>query len=377
MFIERRINPTTNKVELWKCEWENQAGQTAKKVFIEKYCDEKSTDSIENEALTESPAICWSYGRTIGNIAVFTQSVLGAFSDKSGNDAILPCDIVESGKFRHGAARWYCRTHQCYWGTVADHKSFANLGSMICANHQQKMCYEVSPYQVDMTKHAEVGVWCSMPPAISTDPIDKRPPAIHVHIRNEADGKKKLDRDFNAISIKYSGEYGLFANKEIAYVNITPPAAFEFVDALESNRKMDCISCGKCGYPHLDLSDFGLKPHKKHFCGNCGYDSTWSQEPIISTPLKPLHDQFAKTWKFISPERTLNLDEYQGCSYTVWASTPAILWTASRPQELGIHVHVVSAGKRIIDETFSEVILNGKSLGRADLFQQMKSQTII
>ncbi len=380
MFIERKLNSSTSKVELWKCEWENHEGHTAKKVFIEKFCDEKSIAPLENEALTASPAICWSYGRTIGNIAVYTQTVLGSFSGKTGDDAILPCDIVESGKFRHGAPRWYCRTHQQYWGTKADQKSFENSGRMICANHQQPMCYEVSPYQLDMTGHAEAGVWCSMPPAISTKPIIRRSPCIHVHIRDEVDGKKKLDRDFNAISVLYNSSDGLFKSKDISYVNVTPPAAFEFVDALENKRELGCISCGKCGYPHLDLSDFGLKPHKKHFCGNCGFDSTWSSKEIVSTPLKPLHDQFLNTWKFIKPERSLNLDEYKGHDFEIWASTPAILWTASRPQELGIHVHVedLQAGsKRLVDDTFTEVILDGRPLQRSDLFQQMKTQTIV
>jgi hypothetical protein len=36
MFIERRINNTSQVVELWKCEWENQPGQPARKVFLEK-----------------------------------------------------------------------------------------------------------------------------------------------------------------------------------------------------------------------------------------------------------------------------------------------------------------------------------------------------
>ena len=30
-------------------------------------------------AVTEAAAICWSYGRTLGNIAVFSESLLGRF----------------------------------------------------------------------------------------------------------------------------------------------------------------------------------------------------------------------------------------------------------------------------------------------------------
>ena len=120
---------------------------------------------------------------------------------------------------------------------------------------------------------------------------------------------------------------------------------------------MSCINCSHCGYPHLDLGDFARTPHRKHFCGNCGRDSTWSSGPIVSTPLKPLHDKYARTLKYETPDRQLNLDEFEGCSYTVWASTPAVLWTAARPQEVGIHVHVHDGPKRIVDDTFGQVML--------------------
>ena len=166
------------------------------------------------------------------------------------------------------------------------------------------------------------------------------------------------------------------SSKEITRVNVTPPAAFEFICALEEGREMDCINCTRCGFPHLDLGDFARNPHRKHFCDNCGWDSTWSSKPIVSTPLKPLHDQLAKSVSFEKPDRKLNLDNYAGCGYTIWASTPAVLWTADRPQEEGIHVHVERGCSRVIDDTFSEVILNGKSLERKDVLQAMFKQTI-
>jgi len=373
MFIERKINATSNIVELWQCEWENHEGEPARKIFKNKVGIEKSVTAEENESLTQSQAICWSHGRTIGNIAVFSKSIVGSFPAKSGHDAILSCDIVGAGKFRHGAPRWWCRTHHTYWGTKADLHSFQ--GEMNCGNHDQPMSYQVSPFEINMNDFAEVGIWCSMPAAISTFQIKNRRPKIHVHIRPDKNGKKVTDRDFNAISIRYNKEQDLF-NAEISFVNITPPSAFEFVNALEDSVIVDCINCKKCGYPHLDLGDFGITPHKKHFCGNCGFDSTWSKKPIISTPLQPLHDAFPASLNFIDPDRTLNLDDYQGCDYIVWASTPAILWTADRPQEKGIHVHVMKGNERVVDDTFSEVILNGKKLERAALIKQMRDRII-
>jgi hypothetical protein len=191
--------------------------------------------------------------------------------------------------------------------------------------------------------------------------VKNRPPRIHVHVRPKADGKKTIDRDFDAISVLYSHDLGLFGSDDITRVNITPPAAFEFVRSLEVGREMDCIDCSTCGYPHLDLGDFATTPHRKHFCGNCGRDSTWSRGPIVSTPLKPLHE---------------NLDEYPDCNYTIWASTPAIVWMAARPQEFGIHVHAFRGAERVVDDTFGEVVLKGKSLDRQLLIDAMLARSI-
>ncbi len=377
MFVERRINPTTHVVELWMCDWENVPGQPAHKVQISKIGDEQPVADDGKFAMNEASAICWSYGRTLGNIAVFNQQMLGSFPDAAGSDATLPCDIVGAGKFRHGANRWWCRTHQSYWGTVADVKALSTSGQMVCAQRAQPMNYVVKPFVIDLTKHAEVGIWCSLPVALATTEIRPRAPRIHVHVREEHGGHKQVDQDFPAVAIDYQQSLGMFANAEITRVNVTPPAAFEFVRGLETNREMSCISCTHCGYPHLDLGDFATKPHRKHTCANCGSDSTWSETEVVSTPLKPLHDAFMNAEGFVVPKRTLNLDEYAGCDYALYASTPAILWTAKRPQEVGIHAHVRSEGKRIIDDTYGEVMLDGKRLERGNLLAMMIERTKI
>jgi hypothetical protein len=377
MFIERKLNPGTGAVELWRCNWENRPGVPARKVFHGKICDEVPPNHEADGGMAEVAAICWAYGRTIGNIAVMSPELVGHFPGREGTDAILPCDFAHAGKFRHGAERLWCRTHQTHWGTKADHESLAATGEMLCANHTQPMNYVVAPPTINIAQHVEVGIWCSLPAALSTAQIPPRPPKIHVHVREKAGEKKVVDRDFQAISTLYSTDLGMFNNQDITRVNITPPAAYDFVFALETGQGLDCINCSTCAYPHLDLGDFARKAHRKHFCGNCGRDSTWSKGPIVSTPLKPLHDRFAKNLQYETPTRILNLDEYQGCSYAVWASTPAIVWTAARPQEFGIHVHVHDGNTRVIDDTFGEVVLGGKPLERATLIQSMFQRTII
>jgi hypothetical protein len=188
---------------------------------------------------------------------------------------------------------------------------------------------------------------------------------------------KVIDQDFEALSLHYNPPADLFANHEINKVHVTPPAAFEFVLALEKGLEMGCINCRDCGYPHLDLGDFARTPHSKHLCGNCGRDNTWSKSEIASTPLKPLHDQFSKASQYANVDKVLNLDDYPGAAFALWASTPAVLWTADRAQERGIHVHLRMDGERIIDDTFGTVIHHGQPLDRAALLADMVSRTII
>ncbi len=134
---------------------------------------------------------------------------------------------------------------------------------------------------------------------------------------------------------------------------------------------MTCINCSQCGYPHLDLGDFARKPHRKHFCGNCGCDSTWSPGHIVSTPLKPLYDQFAKNTQYKEPDRTLNLDldKYSGCDYEIWASTPAILWTAERPQEKAQALDLSPSVRTQLGSCrWGAIALNGQVMGEPARF---------
>jgi hypothetical protein len=188
--------------------------------------------------------------------------------------------------------------------------------------------------------------------------------------------KKVVDQDFKALSLQYNADNNLFGALEITKVHLTPPSALEFVLALESGRAMGCINCNDCGYPHLDLGDFARSEHRKHLCGNCGRDNTWSREPIASTPLKPLHDQFNQADQYVNVEKELDLDQFDGLPFQVWASTPAVLWTAERPQERGIHVHVYKDNDYEVDDTFGTVIYKGEPLERSALFDAMAAATI-
>lgn len=377
MFYSRRLNRETGRVEVWECEWSNPDTGMARKEFIRKHGDEEQVE-FEHEQYSAATAVCWAPGRTIGNIAVSSEEVFGQFEGSSGTDAILPCQIVPCGKFRNGAQRWYCKTHQIHWGTKADIAALPDSGEVRCSNHLMEMSYVVDPLEVEFNSYEEIGIWCSLPPAISSRKTSKRPPKIHVHKRFSGAERKVLDRDFDAIVCSYNQDAGLFISTQITRIQVTPPAAFEFVRSLELGYETSCVNCKKCGYPHLDLGDFARTPHAKHFCGNCGNDSIWSREKIVSTPLKPLHDQFNHSNTYVTPDRKLNLDDFPDQHYEVWSSTPAVLWTADRPQKRGIHVHIYEGDgrRRIVDDTFGEVVFKGQVLDRNLLWQRMTENTL-
>ena len=75
MFVERRLNSATNKVELWWCEWSMDGVGPAKKVQLTRISDEPHKITAQDESTLE-PAICWAYGRTVGNVAVFSPTLL-------------------------------------------------------------------------------------------------------------------------------------------------------------------------------------------------------------------------------------------------------------------------------------------------------------
>ncbi|MCW5669389.1 MAG: hypothetical protein KIT86_06985 [Hydrogenophaga sp.] len=375
MDIERIVD-AQGRLEMWTYEWDLSASP-ARKINRKFVGYEQPVQTAQQQVAVVREAICWSYGRTLGNIAVCNEEMLGRFQSQEGDDAILDCDIVAAGKMRNGQDRWWCRTHQKHWGTKADIQDAAQNGLMRCSNHHQPMSYVVDPAHINIEEHAEVGIWCSMPPALTNiGKLEPRRPKIHVHVREQPGAVKVIDRDYKALSLHYNASDNLFGSTEITKVHLTPPAALEFVLALELRKATGCINCKDCGYPHLDLGEFARIAHKKHLCGNCGRDNTWSTAPIASTPLSPMHDQFSRANEFVDVVKSIDLDDYAGLSFQVWASTPAVLWTADRPQERGIHVHVYKDGNYLIDDTFGTVRYQGAELERAALLEQMVERTI-
>jgi hypothetical protein len=222
MEIERVINE--GHMELWAFEWDMSLtpARKANRRFVGY---EQPVRSAQDQAAVVREAICWSYGRTLGNITVSNEQLLGSFPASEGDDALLRCDIMGAGKMRNGKERWWCRTHQRHWGTKADIADAATNLIMRCSNHAQQMSYVIDPQHIKIQDHAEVGIWCSMPPALTHKggPVPRHP-KIHVHVRDKPGGVKVIDQDFKALSLHYNARDSLFGNSEITKVHLTPPS---------------------------------------------------------------------------------------------------------------------------------------------------------
>jgi hypothetical protein len=229
--------------------------------------------------MQERRGICWSTGGTVGNIAV---SSTGAMLRGDFRRGLLACDFSPAGKYRNGAARWWCRTHQGYWGVKADLAAFAPERAKVCSAHAQPLDCVLDPPVVNMQHYASVRI------SAAGDGMHVLAAALAPSVA--------IDAIFPAIAI--AGIEGVFAAPGISQVNVTPPALRALLDARSSPRSLGCLDCARCGYPHLDLADFALKEHRRHYCGNCGNDSTHSKTAIVSNPLFALGERFAGRLRF-------------------------------------------------------------------------------
>ena len=224
------------------------------------------------------PGICWPLHASTGHLAVTTPLITGHFRAGAGEDAVIVCDLLPAGKFRNGAARHWCRTHQCYWGTRADLAAQQAGQPMRCRQHASPMGYVLHPELFDpMQFHAAT--------------LRLGPDGL-LQLRARADdGGALFSRDLPALAIDCRALPGLFP-PNVVQLNITPAAAQAFAAALQASAPLDCSDCARCGHPHLDLGSFALAPHRRHSCGHCGHDASHSAAPIVSTPLWRLRQRY-------------------------------------------------------------------------------------
>jgi hypothetical protein len=124
---------------------------------------------------------------------------------------------------------------------------------------------------------------------------------------------------------------------------------------------MKFVSCPLCDLPHLDKDWFSVHPHRRHLCAGCGKHFR-DTERSIGNPIAKVSATFLRRRPIKPAKKVIEIDQskYPG-GLQIWGSNPALVWTARRSEEQGIHLHVFSedGSSTILDETYSRVTIDG------------------
>lgn len=262
------------------------------------------------------------------------------------------CHITSVGRRRDGHMRYWCLAHK------ADATGKHGRKLEICRGADIPPISEKETLALNLDRFAGgVALWGAVPPVYDTTrlPLDR---GIHVHAREVPDGPKVHDSTFRAVSVT-GGRLpkGGLEISELDAVYYMVSSVFGF--------GVKFIECSLCGYPHLDKDWFSIHPHRRHLCAGCGRHfrdtATGIGNPVAE--LQRAVGLAAREPVQAAKPLKINQSEYPG-GIQIWGSNPAIIWSAEREEEAGIHVHAFEGGSEWpnIDDTFSAVTIDGVTL---------------
>lgn len=280
------------------------------------------------------------------------------------------CDVRPAGKRRDGKPRFWCHAHQ------ASATGKYGIRLQRCEGAYRSL-ESRNVLSLDPREFAGgVALWGAVRPAYDSTGLPDEE-GIHVHARySEDDDEKYLDETVDAVKLEMA--VNLFEKKSVYVTRETAVSAY--ISRVIGNP-IDSLFCTYCGEPHLDTEWFAVKPHKRHLCHACG-EVFLANRKGVSNPLYSLRQIFHDREKdriLTRANRRLNepLSKYPG-GIQMWASNPALLWTAAREEEEGIHFHGYAADKvtRIDDDTFDTIVLDGIEVNELQLRYFMAQQSL-
>lgn len=262
------------------------------------------------------------------------------------------CTAQYVGKNRNGTSRYWCTVHHA---PISDGK-----GNLL------PKCLHTSP-KIKETKSNSltispldypggIALWGATMAVYDTTAFNLDL-GIHVHARKKIGEDKQIDKTFRYVHVKHGDQ-----SVDFDYL-----AAIAYLSSNMLQKEMNYIVCPKCGFAHLDKDWFSVNPHKKHLCNCCGRIFV-HPAPNIGNPLIKAKEIFGDTQIYrniVKPHRKLEIlqrDFPYGISF--WGSNSALLWTSSKDEEYGIHVHAYAENniRPTIDETYDDVVIDGVSL---------------
>lgn len=253
-----------------------------------------------------------------------------------------PCSISLLGKQRNGSPRLWCVVHRAR-ATAFDR------------------CTTASPVRPKLKRRTVniadypggVALWGALPPIVNTAGAEGET-GVHLHARPVAGEAKEIDETFDEVTI-------IDGNHEVM-INADSATAYNVSRLFGQTVKY--LACPHCGEAHIDAGEFAVKPHRKHLCLACGRDF-YDAGASIGNPIALLAERYGRERSVVTPDRPLQVTHAE-CpgGFQVWGTHPAIIWTAPKREESGIHVHGFRDGEAmpLVDETYSSVEIDGHVL---------------
>jgi hypothetical protein len=263
-----------------------------------------------------------------------------------------PCNVVAVAKRRDGGTRYWCLIHR------ADATAKYGKRARKCRAADEPPLRLDDMLTLNLNKYlGGVALWGAVPAVYDTTrlPMDR---GIHVHARATPGAKKETDWTYRAVRILGDAlPKGGIVVHEIDAIYYMVTSVFGY--------PMRYVTCTHCGWPHLDKDWFSVHPHQRHLCAGCGKHFRDSVTGIGNPIVGVRHACGAREHKTARSQRKLDIrqTDYPG-GIQIWGSNPAFLWTSSRTEEEGIHVHAFLGGQEDpeLDETYGEVTIDGARL---------------
>jgi hypothetical protein len=284
------------------------------------------------------------------------------------------CAIQPLGKFRNGKPKYWCKTH---------FTTITGIDSQIperCEKYNQPEISEDDRYLLNPSDwQGGVGVWGSLDAVYDTSPYSGHQTGIHLHTREDEKGEKQIDYTFKELDI-ITPHTDLFG-KEIC-ITINTEIAHAYTASMVFGKEMKYLKCPHCEKGHIDAEYFAVTYHRKHMCTFCGREFV-DAEKGISNPVIEIQRIFGsaldqRTIHIVDRILNIKQKDFTG-GIQIWGSNPAIIWTANRQEEAGIHVHVFKDKKgteAFADETFGKVIIDEIELNGTEIRFLMVQQSL-
>lgn len=268
------------------------------------------------------------------------------------------CVIRADTKLRNGYPNWWCFTH------FASARGENGVRLDKCVNSDLPAITDYERIYINLEDYpGGVGIWGSLE-AVYDSKREVPEKGVHVHLRINADGEKEVDKTFKEVFIKVPSN-NLINEEE--WIKIDEYTACAYTASIVFQKKLKIVKCKHCNRDHIDAEYFAVHSHKKHFCTFCGRDFI-DTEHGISNPIFYIQQLFKEKLHYrqltkVDRRLIVNQKDYPG-GIQIWGSNPAIIWTAKRSEEGGIHVHLFKSkiGKPDIDDTYGFVEIDGIEL---------------